>query len=135
HTQVICAQLWKPRATAMQPNPSALLNSVAARDGAAIIGTYTGTLDFGTDVLTTKSSDGEVFLARVDAACKVRWAKRFTGSADGSALAIDSDGNLIIGGGGGTPHEHGGGRAGDQRGVHQICLGQKLGDGHNKIGT
>lgn len=63
-----------------------------------VVGTFSGTLDFGDIELTSNASTQDIFVAKLSPAGAVIWAKRFggTGSERGRDVAIRSDDSIVI---------------------------------------
>jgi hypothetical protein len=91
---------------------------VAAADGGIVVaGSFEGELIL--DAPITSQGDGDVFVAKLDAAGAVVWSKSFGDAGDQrcSSLAVDPQGNVLVGGrfagaidfGGGPLQSQGGG--------------------------
>lgn len=74
-----------------------------------VAGNFYGSIDFGAGPLAAAFLDG--FLVKFDPMGKVLWAKQFTdpGSSSAQTLAIDSAGNVVVGGAFQGPTDFGGG--------------------------
>jgi hypothetical protein len=84
---------------------------IDASGGIIIAGTFAGSFDFGGTLLTS-AGDKDIFLARLDPKTGVPLAvKRFGGAGADTvtALALDTEGNLLVAGGSFGPIDFGGG--------------------------
>lgn len=74
--------------------------SADASGNALIAGTFKGTLTLGTTSLTATSTNGDVFVAKLDASGNTLWAKKFGQTGENYARGIDSDGegNIYVSG-------------------------------------
>jgi hypothetical protein len=71
-----------------------------ALDGSVVLaGSFEGTVDFGGGILTSSGED-DVFVAKLDAAGKHLWSKRFgdAHAQHGRAVAVDAAGNVVLAG-------------------------------------
>lgn len=71
-----------------------------ANGNALITGTFKGTLTLGTTSLTATSTNGDVFIAKLDVNGNTLWAKKFGQIGENYARGIDSDseGNIYVSG-------------------------------------
>lgn len=79
-------------------------------ESVAVVGSFSGTGQFGTTTLTSVGQN-DVFVAAFDSAGNPLWAKSWGGitNDDGRAVAYDSNGNLIVTGGFSSSVDFGGG--------------------------
>jgi hypothetical protein len=81
-----------PGSGSSPPSPKAI---VVGPDGDIwVAGTFTSNVDFG-DVTLTSAGAADVFVARLDATARPRWATRVDG-AGFTGLAVDADGNTLV---------------------------------------
>jgi hypothetical protein len=71
----------------------------ATTDGVALIGEFTGTVDLGAGPLTSTGRE-DIFVARLASTGRTLWSRRFGNEYlnDGTAIAVDGEGNLIVAG-------------------------------------
>jgi hypothetical protein len=74
--------------------------STDASGNTLIAGSYAGVLDFGNDEPFTAVGATDIFAAKLDVACAPVWSRSFGATLDDQALsvAVDSQGDLVIGG-------------------------------------
>ncbi len=79
---------------------SALGLGIDGSDNPVMVGRFGSTIDFGGSVLTSAGLS-DVYVAKYSAAGEYLWAKRFGGSGDdwGYAVAVSSNGQIVVTGG------------------------------------
>jgi hypothetical protein len=91
---------WQWAKVANDPGES-MCNSIATdpAGNAYVVGTFTGTLDFGTTTLTS-TGDSDIFFAKYDAGGNLLWAKHEGGPGgdQGFGIAVDTQGNIYVAG-------------------------------------
>jgi hypothetical protein len=74
--------------------------AVDAAGNLAVIGTFSGSVDFGGGALTS-AGESDVFVAKLDPNGAHLWSKRFGESTldqEGASIAFDADGNVVLAG-------------------------------------
>jgi hypothetical protein len=89
--------LWLKRVGASGSLARAYGVAVDGTGNVLVVGTFTGSVDFGGGVLTSNGS-GDVFVVKFDANGAHQWSKRFGDASDQQAMsiAVDSAGNALV---------------------------------------
>ena len=72
--------------------------AVDAQGNIVVVGQFVGSVDFGGGVLTTPTSNADIFVAKYDAQGTHLWSKRFgaNGTDGARSVAVDASGSIIV---------------------------------------
>lgn len=121
--------IWSKR-FASTTDDNGLSVSVGPQDEVVLTGNFSGPINFGTGVLTSREHD--VFLAKFSANGTPVWSKQFGGALrdSGNGVAVDADGNIVLTGAFAGTIDFGGGALNSANANYDdIFLAKFAGDG------
>jgi hypothetical protein len=89
------ALLW---AQGMTPNVANTAITAGSDGSVYVVGSFSGTAEFGPTILTSQGSESDVFVTKLDAGGNFVWTKRFGGTNSDSAsdVSVDATGNVYV---------------------------------------